>query len=196
MIYTIDIPPAFRQDPTQSLHTRCVMCEKELIESNSPYLIEKSYVKPLGMAVYETLFEYAICMDCAVQMRAQMSRESLQRMDSFMAEGLAHDHRQLPDDFEEAAMVDQWLQHCALSGQPIEALTEYQMIAVCQGDQMMVSPDEAHQRMPIVIGGPAIAELTELLSPETREEMDRFRDLLGGVPPEWEALLQGRPVVV
>lgn len=196
MMIAITIPPPFRSDDTMDLLRQCMVCEKELIDSNSQYLIEKSFVKPLGVDVHETLFEYAICMECAMQMRQQLSTASLERMDRFMQQGLQHDFRHLPDYLAEPEQLEQWLSACAFSGQLVSDLLEYQIMAVCQGDQMLVAPDAAYQRMPLLIGGPTMDKLVDLLSEETKEELDRFRELLGGVPPEWEEVFKGRPVIV
>lgn len=196
MIVSIPIPEPFRSDETHDFLRQCMVCEKELIESGSQYLIEKSFVRPLGVDLHETLFEYAICMDCALQMRQQLSKASLERMDQFMQEGMQHDPRQLPEYLADPAQLEQWLSACAFSGQQVSELQEYQIMAVCQGDQMMVAPDAAHQRMPLLIGGPTMDKLVALLSEETKEELDRFRDLMGGVPPEWEEVFRGRPVIV
>lgn len=192
----VPIPKLLLSDSTGHLLTHCLSCDKELIASQSRYLIEKSFVRHPGMSTYETVFEYAICLDCAMAFRHQMSSTSLAHMDAFFEERLAQDHRNLPADEAFTADTEPWFSKCALSGTPVEELKEYQVIGICEGDQILFSNDPAAQRMPLLIDIAQLDALVDLLSPETKDEMDRFRDNINGVPPEWEELFKTRPILV
>lgn len=196
MRHSIDIPPLLHCPNTHGLLRQCLLCEEDLLESNQPYLIEKAFVQPLSTAQTQTLFAYAICMNCATTMRQQMSRESLAKLESFMQAGVEKDHRLLPEEFTSPQQIDQWFDHCAFTGTPIEELTEYQVIAICQGDQLLLTNDPSEQRLPLIIGGEILEQITELLSTETRETLDRFGDLLSGIPPEWEELFGRKPILL
>lgn len=196
MRHSIHIPPILYCPNTHGLLRQCLLCEEDLLESKQPYLIEKAFVQPLSNTQSETLFAYAICMNCAGTMRQQLSRKSLAKLDAFMQAGVEKDHRLLPKQLTSPQQIDHWLDQCAFTGTPINELTEYQVIAVCQGDQLLLTNDSSEQRMPILLGGKVLAQITELLSKETRETLDRFGDLLGGVPPEWEELFSRKPILL
>ena len=79
----------------------------------------------------------------------------------------------------------QWTQHCIVHDTPKEELDEYQILAHCRGDDMLLT------HLPLMIGGPAVDDLVQRLSNETLDELGGFRDEYFGLPPELEQNPQG-----
>lgn len=155
------------------------MCQKELIQSQSEYLIEKAYKRFPDTGAEELLFEIAICMECATNMRAQLSKESLSNIQQFFfRKGL--ERRQALQDPE--GFAEDPLRECLLSGKPVSNMKEYQVYAHCRGDE--VARDGGYY----MLSDEIIEEMQSLLSQQTRDELQRFSDENLGMPPELKKL--------
>ena len=64
--------------------------------------------------------------------------------------------------------IDSWLDHCLVTGEPLQDQNEYVLYGYFQGSNMMVMD------FPYAIGPKAMDELTDLLSNKTLGEMDDF----------------------
>lgn len=134
-------------------------------------MIEKAFKRK------EVIFEYAICMDCAQNMRGEMSKESMQSIQQYMLQNAKPEERffELRDhDFS----IDRWLSKCMLTNESRDEQEEYQIHGVFVGNKMVSN------QFPYMISGTALEEMNELLSPETRGEIDRFKDEFFDIPPE------------
>jgi len=185
----IPIPESFYSIETEEPMSQCVVCETPLLEASTEYLIEKGYRRYEAYDVEETVFEYAICIDCHAEMRASFSETSKRRCQAYLSEHmeLAHRTRMLLGD--ESPDPEDWMRRCIVHNTPREDLEEYQVMAHCHGDQMLLT------HLPLLMGGPAMNALAERLSNETIDDLGGFRDEHLGPPPELERDLQG-PVVV
>lgn len=165
------IPKVFWDSETGQLHRHCKVCERELLESQSPYAIQKlvkRYPPPTGEQV---LFDFAICGQCMGQSQAKMSADSRRRVTAYLQQQMAA--AQAPEGQWGGGF---WEGRCALTKRPLAEMQEYQMALVCQGSH--------YREEPMLLSDEALAALQELLSPETKEEMDRFKNENFGWPPE------------
>lgn len=159
----------------------CTMC-KVKFEEDTDFLVEKA-VKGT-----DVIFEIAMCLPCAENMRKQLSTDSVKRIEEYMA----------VVNFEERAEyflenqsdnVQDFIGKCIVTGEPINQNEEHQIYAYCQGGEMIYSA------LPYAISGAVMEEVQELLSPETKQEMDDFMDQYL-IPDDLRDLLKGRPVLI
>lgn len=184
----IEIPTIFKHHITGEHFERCISCDTYLLESGTPYLIEKAVKKYPGYQATDVLFEYAMCMNCAAKMRQELSSESLQRIQQYFEQKVNFYDRL--EDLEGCNDPQQWLSHCIITGKPIHTLDEYQLLAYCEGKQLQFSG------MPYMISGQAADEMTHLLSNKTIGEINRFIDENFGLPPELRKPIKDQPVLL
>jgi len=165
------------------------MCEK-VLDDGTRYMIEKALRYNKKFNITETLFEYAICAACHEKIAVKLSQESLQRLGNYFAETMDHSNRTALL-FTTSTDLNEWIGKCAVKGTNVKDCTEYQMCCECEGEQMMMS------HLPMMLSEEAMLEMNELLSAETKDELDRFRDDFLGIPPELKELLKDKtPVFV
>ena len=85
--------------------------------------------------------------------------------------------------------IDAWLERCLLSDRPAQMYREYQLIALCRG------PWIQRDFYPALISGPALEEISDLLSDETRDWMNDFVGSNFGMPSEF-CMPPGAPLIV
>ncbi len=187
----LHIPKEFYSTETKAPIERCIDCDRFLLEEGVEYIIEKAMRHYKSYDLNNTIFEYAICKECAQKMMASLSRSSLSKI---------NEHFDLNTDLSlraqrnlkqtKAPRIDDLIGNCLLKGTPRKENREYQICCQCVGDQMVLS------HMPYMIGMEAMEEIQELLSPETKRELDDFVGDNFGLPPEWKRALEDRPVFV
>jgi hypothetical protein len=185
------IPAQFHSVATGKPFHACITCEGFLLQNGVPYLVEKAVRNYPDAKVQDVIFEYAMCMDCAQQLREELSMESRTRIDAYFQQHVNLVARReallaLPNPFQ----LDHWLSHCLVTGASRETCTEYQMYAQCDGKDLL------YTYMPYMISSQAMEEIQELISPHTRQVLDDFMDTHFGLPPELRALLQDRLVFI
>ena len=161
--------PTFSDGPFD----RCVECGDELREAGKLHVVEKA------IRGEETIFEFALCVDCCGQLHRELSPESNRRVDEFFAERI--DFRQRRESFEigEQDAWEPWINRCLLTEQRREDCGEHQVFALCRGGDIIVS------LFPYMLSGEAVEQVAELMSRQTRDRLDDFvRDRLG-LPPEF-----------
>ncbi len=161
----------------------CKLCGSDLLEPGMSYVIERN----IRTKTNDVIFEHAICMPCMDQIGAKMSEESKKNLQEYMFSKM--------DPFEyliqrrsKEMLFD--LKHCKFSGEPVDEMDEYQMVALCNG------PHLNPQMPPYVLSTEITEEMQELLSAETKEELDDFIENNFGLPPEWKELFKNRPIMV
>jgi hypothetical protein len=82
----IPIPERFHSDETEAPFSECLVCECSLLDASTEYLIEKAYRRFAEYDVQETVFEYAICMECHLEIVESFSEPSQQRCESYFDE--------------------------------------------------------------------------------------------------------------
>lgn len=178
----IDIPPIFHSLLTDGLFQSCVECERPLLadavsgdnESRLvPYFVDRVFRGT------EPIVEYAMCLPCREKMCSELSKESTQRIQAYTEERVVLEDRLAmvgEDDWDD---LDKWLGKCLITKEPREGCNEYQVVAACFGDQMIIGPT------PYMISGTASREVSKLLSKKTRDRMGDFMNTHFGMPPEF-----------
>lgn len=174
----LPIPEVFLSADTKKPIDRCIDCDHDLLKGDRFYVIEKVFKKYPAIDKVEVLFEYAICQLCYDQMKEKMSAESMQNLSEYMIhntdfEALHQRINESPDDPES------WLDQCMIKGTNIDELKEYQMGAFFKGDRLVTN-----YLPPFMVGEEAMEEMNQVLSKETKDEMDGFLGDHFGVPPE------------
>jgi hypothetical protein len=185
----VEIPPEFRSSVDGEPFKECLVCGCDLLSGQTEYMIEKAMKRYKDYTFESTVFEYAICMNCAGEMREQMSKESIKNMEAYFMQNSDFGERAEAVNAGEKADWKSYISHCTIKGTPAEEEQEYQLCAKCVGGKMVVAG------LPFLIGEAAMDEIAELLSDQTLGEMDDFMGKYG-VPPELRELLSDRPVLV
>jgi len=179
------IPKVFYRYDTGEPFSECMICQADLLSSGRPYVIEKSIKRYAELNATDIIYEYAICMPCAMEQKKAMSAESLQNIENYFSTNLPRDPGLPPE-----MTVEEHLNRCLLFGEPVQKMTEYVIQAACVGNKL--SP----MVPPYVIGEKAMHEISELISAKTRDEIDGFIDRYFSGPPEWRELLRSKKVVL
>jgi hypothetical protein len=130
-----------------------------------------------------------MCLSCAELMRRELSLSSLSRIQEFFDQRVDLHGRREELLQDEAVNPEHWLQRCLITGEDLTNLDEYQIYGHFVGNQCVYS------FMPYMIGGPAVDEMTELLSEKTLGEIDRFIDENFGLPPELKKPIKDNPLI-
>jgi len=181
----VPIPPTFHADDTEAPFEECLMCEQSLRDGSTEYVIEKGYRSFRTYDVEETVFGYALCLRCHATLSQSFSGASKERCQAYLSEHVDLQARTAALLEEDAPHPDQWMQRCIVHGTPKAELEEYQILAHCHGDDLLLT------HLPLLIGGPAIDALVQRLSNETIDELGGFQDEHFGLPPELKRNLQG-----
>jgi hypothetical protein len=185
-----DIPTIFYSHTTQSPFENCISCNRPLQAPNTQYLVEKAFRQYRGeFSTTDVIFEYAMCLSCAELMRRELSLSSLSRIQEFFDQRVDLHGRREELLQDEAVNPEHWLQRCLITGEDLTNLDEYQIYGHFVGNQCVYS------FMPYMIGGPAVDEMTELLSEKTLGEIDRFIDENFGLPPELKKPIKDNPLI-
>ena len=179
-----DIPATFKTFVSEEYFQNCISCNKYLLKGKTQYVIEKA-VKNNNVE-----FEYAMCLDCAEKMRENLSDISLERIGKYF-----ENHVDLFDKRnyfleQKFTTVDDYLSTCLINGTNISSLDEYQIFAYCEDDKLLLS------YFPYMISHRAIEEMQELLSAQTKDELDDFTKRHFDLPPEWRETIIGKKFVL
>lgn len=185
----VPIPSLFHADDTKAPFQTCLVCDRPLLDGSTEYVIEKGYRSFDGYDVEETVFGYAICMGCHATLSESFSTLSKKRCQAYLGERIDLEDRTTTLFDGDALSPEAWTDHCIVHDTAKENLGEYQILAHCHGNDLLLS------HLPLMIGGPAVDELVQRLSNETLDELGGFRDEYFGLPPELQKNLQG-PVLV
>lgn len=158
------IPKEFYSFETNAPFERCIACDKNLLEENTEYLIEKAVRSYKGFKAQDVVFDYAICIVCAEEMRKEISRESWQGMMDYFQQNMNLSLRMEMS----SKSTNENLSHCMIKQTPIEACEEYQIYAHCRGDKLNLA------NPPYMISGEVLNEILHLLSDKTIDIMNGF----------------------
>jgi ATP-dependent Lon protease len=186
----IFIPEAFKSESTGDYLRNCLICDKELIESGEPYMIEKAVRQYHKHEVKDVIFEHAICMKCQQDMSDTMSKESVNKINQYFTGHMNIYERQLLMFNNDEIDYEKWLTDCIIKHKPVDTFSEYQIYAHCEGEEMVMSI------FPFIIGDEALEEMQNLLSKQTKDELDRFMDEYHTGPSEFKDLLTPRPIFI
>jgi hypothetical protein len=184
----VPIPQDFHSLESDGLFEKCLKCEMELLNSGSPYLIERVFVQQ------EPIVEYAMCEACVLASQSELSAESRQAVTDYMLSNIDVGQRleRLSAWTEEGGdNASELMDRCLFSGTLATESREKQIAAWCLGDQMRVD-----HVFPLMISGVAIEELNGVLSEKTRGWIDDFVGDNFGMPPEFCDNPDFRPVLI
>lgn len=182
------IPKDFYNSNDDEIVSNCKICNCKLLDGETPFALEKAIKVFHDIEASEIIFEIAICHNCAGENRKSLSTLSLKDIEEFMTGDQVRGN--MMKCMEEAYGNDgDTLSYCLVTGVKKESISEYQIIAQCQG-QFLLPGTEA-----FMISSEGIEIIHDLLSPETKEELDRFKNEHFGVPPEFENLLNPTDLV-
>jgi len=184
----VPIPPEFHSLEKDGPFETCLKCERNVRESDQPYLIERVF------RFSEPIIEYAMCEACVSASQSELSEESRQAITQYVLEQF--DFRGRLERLREWNETDgedtsEFTGACVVSGQNADECRERQIAAWCHGDRMRVD-----HVFPLMISGSAIEELNELLSEQTRGWIDDFVGDSFGMPPEFCDSPNFRPVLI
>ncbi len=178
-----DIPKLFHSYSSGKPFEKCINCECSLLDPNVHYIVQKTIRRYEGYQANDVIVEFAICLQCAEEMRMEMSQESMQNIQNYF-EGNTDLLRRRQELFDKNQTdPNAWVEECLVSGCNVNQTTEYQIAAHCSGNQLHLG------LMPYMISGPVMAEISDLISQKTQDELDRFSDEHFGLPPEWRQSL-------
>ena len=189
LAHRVSIPKLFQSVEKEGLFTECIECGENLLDTGRQYVIEKVFRGT------EPIIELAMCLNCRDRSGECMSAESAQSIQSFFESRVNFSDRiyQLllqrgPDADQDS--VDDWVDRCMFSGELRSEMREYQVVALCEGKEMI------RDFFPIMISGQIMEELSSLLSEQTKGWMDDFIDTNFGMPPEFCEPPGVRPVLI
>lgn len=172
------IPNRFYSDGTGEPFSNCINCDRYLLNGGIPYVIEKAIKKYHQFNTEDTIFEHAMCIDCQIKLRETLSEESKKNIDNFIASRVDFEKRRTKLIDTHGPELDEWLKKCIVTGNPVAEESEYQVYCQCDGENLY------YAYMPFMLSGRAMEEIQELLSAQTRDEIDRFMGEFFGLPPE------------
>ena len=180
-----DIPMDFHSDLDKKPFCDCTFCGNDLMKSEIGYMIEKSFKINLNSSKRNTVFEYAICMDCNMKKMEAMSAESLSNIKQYMADNF------LLEELKDHSQNNNPFDRCWVTGKLTEELEEYNIVGHFIKDKMVSG------QFPILLSPSIGEEIQDLLSQQTKDEFDDFMDTITNIPPELKALFKTkRPVFV
>lgn len=178
----IPVPKMFWSDLTGAPFEKCVMCETYLLEEGTPYVIEKAFKNYKGIKAVTTIFEYAMCVSCAEKMKSTLSASSQQKVQEHYAKNVNFHTRR--KELEGNRNVEDWLSKCIMHKEEPSNNGEYQINALCDGQDLIFHD------FPFMISGEAMDEIVGLLSQETLDELDNFKNKITSGPPELMELFE------
>jgi hypothetical protein len=185
----IPVPEILYSDLTGKIMYRCVSCDKNIVESGEPYVIEKAFRYYPEYNISNTIFEYIMCLPCAQKMQESMSEESMQKIQQYFNQvNLIERSQNMWDEYGND--FESWISNCIIKDSPRTGMEEYQVCGQCIGDKLVFD------MLPYVLSHEASNEISDLLSNKTLDEYNRFVDDNFGLPPEFKKALKDSPVLV
>ncbi len=176
------IPKVFYSEESEAPIEHCTFCNKYLLEDGVQYLVEKAFKNYKDKDVRDVIFEYAICLECHGKLRETMSKKSLGAIERYFSGRIDLEARRKKFDEAEDYVLDNWLRQCILSGEEVKGLDEFQIIGQFDGRDMV------YHHLPYAISGNMIEAITDILSAETKDELDDFMQDIIGPSPEFDEL--------
>lgn len=163
------IPKDFMSLETGDVFKNCSLCSRPLLLGDIPYIIEKAYRKK------ETIFEYAMCLECYEKFHDSLSLKSRKLIENYFEEYVDLDQRYDSLIANKGRKTRSWLAHCLIKGTPRWQCEEYQICGLFDGEDIVFNG------LPYLISGAAVDDLIQLLSPETLGAMNEMSDRIFGI---------------
>ena len=104
-----EIPRLFYSDQTGLPFERCIHCDTYLLEKGKNYFIEKAIKQYPEYETQDTIFEYAICINCMKELQKGFSEESTRNVQQYMEENADFEKRRREFTQYTSSQVDKWL---------------------------------------------------------------------------------------
>lgn len=164
----VPIPKQFHSLYHEGPFTRCIDCDRDLMEPGCTYCVERVFRGT------EPICEMAICLECRSKISEELSKDSMMRIQAYVEERLDFDARYEETTKWEGSQIERWLDHCALLKIPAAECKAYQIAAICKGNMMSID------MLPMMISGAATEEMQKLMSKKTRDRLgDMVQDFFG-----------------
>ncbi len=158
----IPIPNDFWSFETGKPFEKCSSCNRNLFKPGTNYFIEKA------IHGAETVFEYAMCLDCYENLYNELSIRSRKLIENYFDEHIDIEKRNRNFIQTYGMRCDQWLSKCMIKNRPREDCKEYQLYGFC------IDKDLVFNGMPYILCSDVIEDLLELLSHETLGTLNEF----------------------
>lgn len=188
--YRIEIPRRFYSDMDGKPFETCQLCGKYLLNDGTSYVVEKAMKNYRNEDFYSTIFEYAICLPCHMEMQKSMSVESVKNLQTYYMDMLASKDKEAMYIDLHHFNLDNWLSKCFFTGDDVKGMKEYQVVAQFNGSKMVMNTP------PMIVGEAAMEAMSELLSDKTIEEMNGFKGKLIDPDPEITELIYGKKLIL
>lgn len=148
---------------------RCFLCDCDLFEPGTNYLIEKAF------KAEEVLFEYAMCFGCREKLQGELSQQSLKLINNYFEEHVELEKRWM--DFLEAYGTDypRWVERCMVKDKPRFECSEFQVYAWCVDESLVFTG------FPYMLSSDCIDDILELLSEESLGVINDFSEKIFGI---------------
>jgi hypothetical protein len=186
----IPVPKLLHSEETGAPFERCLKCGRFLLSDGEQYVIEKAFRNHPASGLRTTIFEYAMCFRCMLEVHDGFSDESTARINAYFDRNVDLQARRDRLIVESGLDPDPWFSTCVVKGTPLDGETEFQVCAQCDGGDMLFTG------LPFAIGGTAMEELAELLSKKTRGEIEGYMEEFFGPPGAWRDLWKDRKLVI
>lgn len=190
----MEIPGLFFDSATGKPFKTCQVCQKQLLDTDVSYIIEKVFRKNISTGKIESFFEYAICFGCAQKLTESYSKESKENLERFFRENVEENIKQQKQiSLETPRDVQEHLSRCSITGKSVTELEEYQIVGQFNGSYL------SEQMTPFMIGSGSMDDVQGLLSIKTLDEIDDFTGKYLTGPPEFRDYFKSpkrRPILV
>lgn len=180
----IPIPEIFYNTDTKSPFCNCTMCDTDILSGDTPYVIEKAIKNYPEENTQDVIFEYALCMECLDVTRKSFSKDSLIKINEYMTRNINMEERRKNLSGKNTNDIYNWISNCIVNNKSVDELPEYQIMCQCYGENMLIAD------LPYMISCDVTEEIQELLSQQTKDELNRFYDNNLGIPPELRELFK------
>lgn len=174
----VEIPKIFYSDANDAPFSNCLVCNSLLLVEGKQYVIEKAIKRYKSFDSTDTVYEYAMCMNCYFELQKSFSESSQRKIEEYMLRNSNTMQRLEKLNQTDHPDLEDWVSDCIIKGKPMKECTEYQIMCECVGSKMVFGIS------PIMICGEAVDEIMQLLSNQTLGEIGRFQNQYFDVPPE------------
>ncbi len=161
-----DIPRYLYSYVDEKPFSNCIECEKFLLDGETEYLIERICKNYPDYTATDIVFDYAICMECAMRMHSKMSKHSQKVLQEYFVNNMDIEGRK--EQINNNVSIDDSLAKCIVSGDSASDCKEYQVCAHCVGNQVYMG------NPPYMLSGVVLEEIMNILSNETQDIMNGF----------------------